>query len=428
MKSSTHPMRIAIDNRNFRLLWIGQVTSLLGDQFDFIAMPWLVLQMTGDPLVLGTVLGLAGIPRALFMLYGGAITDRFSARNIMIISDLIRLGVVAAMAVLVWSGAMQTWMLYFFALLFGCVSGFFMPASSAMVPKISHPEALQASNSLMQGSSQLTNFIGPALAGGLIALFSDQTGTTPPGQGIALAFAIDALTFLVSVGTLLAMDQASFKKAPAHTPENVWQSIRSGVRFVWTHLTMRLLFLVIAIANLLFLGPLLVGMPVLADQKMAEGAAAYGLMMSAYAGGNLIGIILSGVLPRPKPALMDGLTIGLIFCFGLVMASFGLISNTWLAFGLLLAMGIGNGYLAIALITYIQRHTPGEMLGRVMSLVYLANLGLAPVSQAVSGAVISLSLTGLFLGSGVLLFGTAIWMFFTPAARSLGAHLVGLEE
>ena len=109
------------------------------------------------------------------------------------------------------------------------------------------------------------------------------------------------------------------------------------------------------------------------------------------------------------------------------MASFSIIKTTWQAFAVLFCMGIGNGYLAISLITFLQQKTPREMLGRVMSLVYLANLGLAPISQALAGVIIKLNFEAVFWGSGFLLIILAIWMYFTPAARSLGAQMVGLE-
>ena len=93
--------------RDFRLLWIGEAISLLGDQFYMIALPWLVLQLTGDALAMGAVLALGGIPRALFMLVGGALTDRFSPRNVMLTSNLLRLGLVSVLAVIVIIDAMQ---------------------------------------------------------------------------------------------------------------------------------------------------------------------------------------------------------------------------------------------------------------------------------------------------------------------------------
>lgn len=100
-------MRNVLSIRDFRLLFAGVSTSLLGDQFALIATPWLVLQLTGDPLALGIVLALEGIPRALFMLFGGAITDRFSPRIIMLASDLVRFLLAIVMAAVVFAGIVQ---------------------------------------------------------------------------------------------------------------------------------------------------------------------------------------------------------------------------------------------------------------------------------------------------------------------------------
>src|SRR5579859_5414643 len=101
--------------RNFRLLWIGESISLLGDQFYMIALPWLVLQLTGSALALGTVMALAGIPRALFVLIGGAFVDRFSPRLIMIASNFARLVLVVLLSALVLTHTIRLEMLYVFA-------------------------------------------------------------------------------------------------------------------------------------------------------------------------------------------------------------------------------------------------------------------------------------------------------------------------
>src|SRR5262245_51338819 len=166
--------------RNFRLLWIGEGISLLGDQFYLIALPWLVLQMTGSALALGTILALASIPRAVFMLIGGAFVDRYSPRNVMLGSNAARLALVALMAGLVLTGQMQLWMLYGFALAFGLADAFYYPAQSAIVPQVLPLEQLQAGNTMVQGTAQLSLFLGPVLAGGLIAVL---------GQGAASASA-----------------------------------------------------------------------------------------------------------------------------------------------------------------------------------------------------------------------------------------------
>ena len=411
-------------NRNFNLLWAGQGVSLLGDQFEMIAAPWLVLNMTNDPLALGTVLALSSIPRAAFMLLGGAITDRFSSRTIMLVSDVIRLVLTASMALLVLTGGMQIWLLYAFALLFGLVGGFFGPAVNSMVPHIVEKADLQAGNALIQGTGQLTNFVGPVLAGGLIALLANrQAGAASTGmEGIAAAFLLDALTFLVSILTLLAMKSVPMPEKSAS--ENVLDAIKAGIRFALDDNLLRVMFILIAAANLLFVGPLLVGMPVLAQLRLAGGAAAYGLVMSAYGGGNLLGIILAGSLPKPGPALLNRLIVVLIASFGAGLIAFAFISSTWLAFAVLLVIGIGNGYFAITAITLLQQRTPSHMIGRVMSLILFANVGLVPVSQALAGLFIKLSLEGLFIGAGLLMVALAAWTALDREARSMGRYML----
>ena len=137
-----HPFRRVVSNRNFRLLWIGGSISVLGSQFSLIALPWLVLQLTGDPQVLGLVLALAGLSRAGFMLYGGVITDRFSPRRILLICDWINFLLSGLIAALVFTGNMQIWMIYLFSLVSGSISGFVIPAAQSMTPIITEKFAI----------------------------------------------------------------------------------------------------------------------------------------------------------------------------------------------------------------------------------------------------------------------------------------------
>ena len=294
--SSKNPMARVMSLRDFRLLFAGATTSLLGDQFALIATPWLVLKLTGDPFVLGIVLALEGIPRAVFMLLGGAITDRLSPRLIMMIADIVRFVLTVLMAFVVFSGIVQIWMLYVFGLGFGLVAGFAIPAENTMVPMLVDEQDLQAGNSIMMGISQLAGFIGPTVAGILIGGYASSL------FGVGLAFAVDALSFAVSAGCLWLIRMGSRRQVSDGAPakESVWHSILTGIKYLWNDRPLRLMFLVISAANFLLIGPLLVGIPVLADQRLPEGAVAFGLLMSAYAGGNLVGYLLAGSLPRPS--------------------------------------------------------------------------------------------------------------------------------
>ncbi len=423
-KQTRNPMLEVLGIRNFLLLWIGQGTSLLGDYFNFIALPWLVLQETGSPLALGTVLALEGVPRALFMLLGGAITDRLSSRTIMLASDIVRFFMCGLLLALVLTGTVNLWALYVIALAFGLVGGFFQPAAGAVMPTLVQSGQLQTANALYQGSSQLLGFVGPMLAGAVIAAFGGASaGIGGPGSlGVAIAFGVDAVSFLVSILTLWLMRvPAPVRAQVEQKAENVLESIRDGIGFVWQDSVMRMLFIVMAAANMFFVGPIEVGIPVLARLRLPEGVAAYGIIIAAYAGGNLVGTILSGMIP-PGPRF-KAFTIVSLFGFGLALAPFGWIPSTIVGFSILFLLGIGNGYLSIVLITLLQKRTPPAMMGRMMSLLILSNVGLVPISQALSGFVISVSLDALFVGAGGLLLLVALWTTLSPTLGLLVAEV-----
>ena len=408
-----NPMLRVMSLRDFRLLFAGATTSLLGDQFALIATPWLVLKLTGDPLALGIVLALEGLPRALFMLLGGAVTDRLSPRIVMLMADFIRLGLTILLTLAIFTGTVQMWMVYTFALGFGLVAGFAVPAGNSIVPMLVQEEDLQAGNSIIMGTSQLAQFVGPTIAGILIGNYSSSA------LGIGLAFAIDAVSFAVSALCLWIMRGGRSLAAGDATPkESVWTSILVGVKYLWSDETLRMLFLILAAVNFLFTGPLLVGIPVLANQYLPEGAVAFGLLMSAFAGGNLLGILLAGALPRPQGKVLSAFLIFLIGAFGVALGGFGFIRSTWLDFALMLLLGAGNGYVAILMFTWMQTNTPKAMLGRMMSMVLLAGTGLVPISQALSGAVIKWSLETLFVAAGLLIVLVAVWV-----ARQPGLHI-----
>ena len=141
-----------LHGRNFRLLWIGQGISVLGDQFYMIALPWLVLQLTGDALAVGTVLALVAFPRALFMLVGGALIDRFSPRNVMLASDALRLVLVTVLTLLILAGVFRC----------GCSmalpfsSGWqrvFYPAQPALIPQLLEEDELADRKCPQHGNS-----------------------------------------------------------------------------------------------------------------------------------------------------------------------------------------------------------------------------------------------------------------------------------
>ena len=415
--STVNPMARVIGLRDFRLLFAGNTTSLLGDQLALIATPWLVLQLTRDPRALGFVLALEGIQRALFMLLGGAITDRLSPRRIMLIADLVRFVLTALMTLAVFTGIVDTWMLYAFGLGFGLVAGFAVPAENSIVPMIVAGDDLQAGNAIMMGVGQLVGFIGPTLAGIVIAGYARSL------DGIAIAFGLDAISFAVSALCLWSIATGGTRTAD-DGKESLLNSIVDGMRFLWNDRVLRLMIISLTAVNFLLMGPLLVGIPVLASQRLAEGAVAYGLLMSAFAGGNLAGFLLAGSLPRPTGSFMRWFITGFLVAFGVVVGVLGFIGSTWIDFGMLMALGLGNGYVAITLFTWMQHRTPKDMIGRIMSIMMFSNTGLVPISQSLAGAAGKWDLNMMFACAGILMVGATVLIACQPAMSEFAASLV----
>jgi len=394
--------------RNFRLLWMGQGISALGDQFYLIALPWLVLQLTGDALAVGTVLALAAFPRALFMLVGGALIDRFSPRTVMLASNTLRLVVVTLLTLLILTDLVQMWMLYGFALLFGLVDAFFYPALPALIPQLLGEEQFQIGNVLIQGTAMLSLFAGPVLAGGLIALLDAGSvqgeAAAAHTLGIAIAFGVDAVSLLASLLTLWMIRIKATKEAgeEAEQKEGMFSFIRAGLVHAWNDYPARLLICFLGAIMLLINGPFVVVIPVLSATRFAGGAAAFGIIMSAYGGGALLGMVLVGALPKLPARYTISTILVVISSMGIAMALLGLVTSTLLAALLALAMGTAIGYGNITMITWVQKRTPPQMLGRMMSLAMFVTIGLTPVSTPIAGALIKLNPTVFLLVTGGL--------------------------
>src|SRR5215469_17664916 len=178
------PLRIA----NFRRLIAGQTISRLGDQFYFIAIPWLILRTTSDPLVLALVLGLASLTLGVFTLVGGVLADRYGPRALMLGSDSARLVIMGILAGLAIFSTPPLWVIGLLSALLGVAGGLFYPASGAMTPHLVPTDDLQAANSFEQLTFQSSNFVGPGIAGVILS-----------ATRLTFGFVIDAVSFLASV-------------------------------------------------------------------------------------------------------------------------------------------------------------------------------------------------------------------------------------
>jgi transmembrane secretion effector len=403
-RSLFRPLRV----RNFRLLWLGETVSILGDQFYLVALTWLVLQLTGSDLAVGTVLMAASIPRAVFMLVGGAFSDRLSPRFLMLASNVLRAGLTVLLTVLVVTRVVHLWHVYVISVAFGTVDAFFYPAFRTLIPKMLEPTMLEAGNSLIQGSFQLTLLAGPAPAGFLIA-----------AVGVSAALGIDAATFVFSVLMLwlIRIEGGTTSAATARATSGVLSSIREGLGYSWGDPVIRAILLMIAAINFSFFGPFIVGLASLADKRFAGGPVAYGTMFSAWGAGALVGTLIAGWVGRVRRrglvfiAMTTGLGVGLILL--------GVIQSLALASVVISLMSLGSGFVNIGMLSWLQTRTEPAMLGRVMSVLMFAAVGLAPFSYVIAGAMAALNPVIMFASAGGIILLSAATALSSKHLRTM---------
>ena len=375
-----HPLR----NANFVLWWLGATTSLLGDQFYLVALPWVVLQLTGSGVAMGTVAMCAGIPRAVLMLMGGAITDRTSPRKILMATASARAVLVAAIGFLLMRNVLQLWHLYALGLAFGVADAFALPSSGPLLRSLVKQEQLPAANSVWQSSALLTGIVGPAPA-----------GMITKALGAAWAFFLDAFSFLFVIAALWKVPDPPRSSSTAAKP-GVWSAIGEGLAYVMKDVPLRSLLLLAAVLNFCLSGPLSVGLAFLAKSRFSSPAA-FGGWISSVAAGTLVGMMLAGVFKSRRRGL---LLLGTSTVLGFLTALMGLLAGFWPVALLLLVMGCFSGFINVQIQAWLQQRVERAVLGRVSSVAMLSSFGLMPLSMGAAGIAVEWSARWMFAIAG----------------------------
>jgi hypothetical protein len=320
------------------------------------------------------------------MLIGGAVTDRVSPRKIMILTAATRALLVAALAAFVWTHHVEVWQVYVLCFFFGVADAFAAPAAQTLLPSLVAREQLPAANALSQGTQQFAMLTVPAPAGIIIAAL-----------GLASAFFIDAVSFLFIIAALLKLrDPPRVESAVPRA--NIIDSILEGLRYVKNDVALRTLLLVSAVLNFCITGPLSVGVAFLSKSQFGSPAA-FGLLMSSIAGGSLVGLLFAGARQQRKRGWLL-LIVSVII--GICTASIGMLGQLWSLMPILIIMSASAGFLNVHLLAWFQQRVDRAMLGRVMSVLMFAGLGLMPLSLAAAGVAVQWSLPGMFAGAGTL--------------------------
>lgn len=393
------PLRMA----NFRRLIAGQTISRLGDQFYFVALPWLVLRVSDVAHAAASLALVSGVSAAmlgLFTLAGGVLADRYGPRALMLGSDVARLITISVLAALALVSTPPLWVLILLSALLGIAGGLFYPASSAMVPFLVPARDLQAGNSFEQLTLQVSNFVGPGVAGVVL-------GATR----LALGFVIDAVSFLASVVSLLlirmprqARDARAAtqpverrKDSGLHDLGEAFQFVRSS-QFLFTLLSLSLL------ANFAVNGLFEVALPLLLKQwvGIANGPWALGVTIGGFGLGSVIGAVTAGMATRLRHKAL--VAIAPLLPVAALIGGAPFLGGVLPLAGAFAVIGVLIGLSNVLFITVIQRLIPMEMMGRMMSFVMLGSFVGTPLSIAAYGVAASVvpDVAWLFVAGGGL--------------------------
>ena len=388
-------LRSALQLPNFRWLWLGQTFILCASQFWFVALTWLVLQKTGLGFAVGTVLMAAAIPRGLFMLIGGAISDRLPTNYVAAIAASANTVLVGLVAVLLVFHAFQLKVVIFIAALFGLSEAFVYPAILALLPQLMNKPRLGRANAWMQGSEQITNVVGPAAAGIIIGAL-----------GLPTALTINTALFAIGSGFIYLVRTRQRLRSVKTNTATLAGEIREGLRYAWKQPAIRISLQMIAAINFAILGPIVIGVAELVAVRFGGSATSFGYLQSAYGIGALLGVFVASRLSAIKNLKTPLVLLACALGAGLI--ALGFVQQAWMAAGAIALMGLGGGLVGVLGLTWLQQQTAIPMQGRMMSLVMFASVALDPFSQAISGVMLEINLTGLFMTASITMLITAL--------------------
>lgn len=395
-----HAVR-ALRHHDFRLLWAGQLVSLVGTWMQTVGQAWLVLELTDSPFKLGLIGTLQFGPMLLLSFLAGAIADRLPKRTLVLAMQVVLLVQASLLFVLVWSGQVKYWHVAVLAAVLGVANTVDLPARQSFVADMVGLEDLSSAIALNSAIFNGARVAGPALAGLVIGRY-----------GPAIAFLINSLSFFAVIAALLAVRASGRPRNRAS--RSMREDILEGVAYA-LH-TPRIAFVLsVLLAVSVFLLNYNTLVPLLAREVLGQGAQGLGLLMAALGLGALGGALAFAWLGRGRPPL--GALLAPASVLGVATLSLAAVRHDWIAAGLLFAMGFAGILFMAGTNTTVQLTVPDELRGRMLSLYATVFAGMTPIGAFCFGIlaetfgvpVALLTMGGLGLASVLALTGWRLW-------------------
>jgi hypothetical protein len=378
-------------HRDFRYLWLAQSASVIGDRIVIVALALFVIGLTGSATDLGLVLAASSLPLVAFLLLGGVWADRLPRHRVMVVTDLVRFTLHALLAALIFAGTVQIWQLIAIEALFGTAEAFFRPAANGLLPQTVPEAEIQEAQGLSSLSNNIGEFAGPALATALVL-----------GLGAGWAFALDAVTFLLSAA-LLSRVRPRRRELSADAgrgaPMGVWHELREGFRevrsrdWVWATLASFCAALFTGLAPWFVLAPLVA-------RAQYGHIGVYGYVSAVLGIGTIAGSLI-GIGWRPRFPMRAAMLAIILWPLAAVLYAAGVTLVLVLP-----AMLIGGGGIALFDVwwtTALAERIPADKLSRVSSYDWMVSLALLPLGYVLAGPLAhALGSVDVLLGGSVL--------------------------
>jgi MFS family permease len=394
------------DSVSYRALWLGQVTSFIGTQMRFVAVPWQVFQLTHSTAMVGLIGLVELVPLVVFSMLGGAIADRADRKRLVVRLQASMMVTAVAFAGLSLDDEPPVAAILVLTAVASALSAMERPARTAMIPDLVGMDNLPAAMAVRQLAFQVTSIIGPALGGVLIAALD-----------ITWVYAIDALTFVAALTALRWVPSLPQKQQEDHSN---WSAIREGLTFARRTPVLLSIF-VIDLVAMIFGMPRAV-FPALAEEVFGMGAGGAGLLYAAPSVGAFIGVLFTGWVPRVKRQGVAVLISVAIWGTAITLAGLSLVSLLLTVFFLAVA-GAADVVSAVFRSTMLQEATPPTLRGRINAVNLLVVTGGPRLGDVEAGAVASITSpqASVVLGGVLCVVGTAA-LAFSSALRGQRAE------
>jgi DHA3 family tetracycline resistance protein-like MFS transporter len=400
-------------NRDFAVLWVAMTVSLIGDGVYFVAVAWQAFRLSNTPGALALVGVAWTLPSVLFLVVGGALSDRLERRSMMVGAAIAQALAIGAIGVLASAGALSMGWLLALVAAYGGAQAFFAPAFEAIVPTLVPEHELLGASALDQFVHPLAiQMVGPAIGGIVIAV-----------SGTGTAFLLDASSFVVAAGALLSMrcrrsrESGGACVAAMGSIRSTLTDVAEGFRFVRANPWLWRTLVAAALSLLAFVGPSQVLLPFLVKNELHAGSGTLGAIRAAGGVGALLAALTIGRARHAGSLFNAMFAAWALQCIAL--AGYALIAGAWVFAAISMVSGALGAVGNVIWGTLMKTHVPNRLLGRVSSLDWLVSIGLVPLSFAITGPIAAAAgANATLIGAGLIAGATMLVFIALPGTRS----------